>query len=309
MTSSRMGFVGVDTAHSSIMKVFPLWSDYLGLPSRELKGFDLPLDATREQYRDVVEAIRDDQEQAGALVTTHKMSVYEAARDLFDDLDSFATACGEISSISKRNGRLLGHAKDPITVGLSLDSIVSPTYFRDTGATVVCLGSGGSGTALSWHLAHRDDKPKKIVITALRQSSLEHTKSVHERGGLDLGLFEYKLLDAENPAEDADTIVENAGAGALVVNATGMGKDRPGSPLTDAVRFPHQAIVWEFNYRGSLEFLRQAQTAAAVGGGLTVVDGWEYFIHGWSQVVAEVFDIPMTPERVAELSRIASTVR
>jgi len=87
-----------------------------------------------------------------------------------------------------------------------------------------------------------------------------------------------------------------------------MGKDRPGSPLTGSVVFPRHAIAWEFNYRGALEFLHQAE-AAQSRRELTVVNGWEYFIHGWSQVIAEVFHIPMPPERVAELSRIASTVR
>ena len=38
MSELAMGFVGVDTANSSIMKVFPLWSDRLGLPTRELRG-------------------------------------------------------------------------------------------------------------------------------------------------------------------------------------------------------------------------------------------------------------------------------
>jgi shikimate dehydrogenase len=308
MLASRMGFVGVDTRHSSIMKVFPLWADALGLPSRELRSFDLSLDATSEQYRAVVSVIRDDPKQAGALVTTHKMRVYEAAHDLFDSFDRFALACGEVSSISKDDGQLLGHAKDPITVGLALDAIIPETYFATTGASVVCLGSGGSGTALTWHLAHRADRPERVVITALRQSRLDHTRKIHERGGLNTDQFEYRLLDTQSPAEDADHIVTKAGEYALIVNATGMGKDRPGSPLTGSVVFPRHAIAWEFNYRGALEFLHQAE-AAQSRRELTVVDGWEYFIHGWSQVIAEVFHIPMPPERVAELSRIASTVR
>ena len=49
----------------------------------------------------------------------------------------------------------------------------------------------------------------------------------------------------------------------LVVNATGMGKDRPGSPLRAGAAFPERSAVWELNYRGELEFLRQARAQAA----------------------------------------------
>lgn len=307
MSAARMGFVGVDTAGSSIMRVFPLWADELGLPSRELKGFDLPVDAPDNAYRSVVAEIRDDPEQAGALVTTHKMRVFESAGDLFDDVDPFAAACREVSSISKENGRLLGHAKDPITVGLALEAILPDDYFARTGAAVVCLGSGGSGTALSWYLAHREDRPSSVTITARRKEALDHTRSIHQRGGLDTTLFDYRLLGAD-PARDADAVVAAAGEGALVVNATGMGKDRPGSPLGDGVEFPRRCVVWEFNYRGTLEFMHQARAAQA-SQELTVVDGWEYFIHGWTQVIAEVFRIEMSPERVRRLAEIASTVR
>lgn len=308
MTGARMGFVGVDTAGSSIMRVFPLWADELGLPSRELKGFDLPTDAPAHAYRRVVAEIRDDPGQAGALVTTHKMRVFDAAADLFDGFDAFALACREVSSISKESGKLLGHAKDPITVGLALESVIPNDYFGRTGATVVCLGSGGSGTALSWYLAHRTDRPRRVVITARDQESLGHSRQIHERGGLDTNLFEYRLLSAGSYRREADAIVAVAGERALIVNATGMGKDRPGSPLTDDAIFPARSIAWEFNYRGSLEFLAQARSRQA-SDELTVVDGWEYFIHGWTQVIAEVFHLKLSPQRVERLAEIASTVR
>ena len=126
-TGPVMGFVGVDTAHSSIMKVFPLWADHLGLPTRELRGHDVPLDAPDDTYRDLVRAIRDDEHHLGALVTTHKVRVFEAAHDLFDELDALSEQCGEISSISKRDGRLLGGAKDPLTAGCRWPRCCRPT--------------------------------------------------------------------------------------------------------------------------------------------------------------------------------------
>jgi shikimate 5-dehydrogenase len=87
-----------------------------------------------------------------------------------------------------------------------------------------------------------------------------------------------------------------------------MGKDVPGSPLTDDVRFPERGVVWEFNYRGSLEFLHQAR-AQQQARDLVVEDGWRYFIHGWTQVIADVFDLDMPQQTVERLSEIATRLR
>ncbi|MEZ7756672.1 shikimate dehydrogenase [Microbacterium paraoxydans] len=304
-TADYMGFVGVTTASSSIMKVFPLWADILGLPTRTLVGHDLPMDADPAQYRAMVEQIRDDPHHRGALVTTHKMNVYAAASDLFDELDPFAVSCAEISSIAKRGSTLSGRAKDPITVDLALRDFLPADHFARTGAEVVILGAGGSGTALSWALAEREDAPALITVTARTQDKLDHLREVHRQHGTPEGLLRYVVT--ETP-EEADALVAAAPAGSVIANATGLGKDRPGSPLTDAVVFPEGAYVWEFNYRGSLEFLHQAE-AQEDDRGLHVVDGWRYFIHGWSQVVADVFDLDLTPETVERLAEAAESVR
>lgn len=309
MTTSEnadyMGFVGVSTGSSSIMKVFPKWAGVLGLPTQNLIGHDLPMDATPAQYRAMVEQIRDDPRHRGALVTTHKMNVYAAASDLFDELDVFAVSCSEISSIAKHGDRLIGRAKDPLTVDLALNDFLPAGHFARTGAEVVILGAGGSGTALSWALAERADAPARITVTARDDEKLVHLRAVHAQHGTAEGLIEYVRTDT---VQEAAALVAAAPPGSLVVNATGLGKDRPGSPLPDDVVFPEGAYVWEFNYRGSLEFLHQAQAQEAASG-LHVVDGWRYFIHGWSQVVADVFELTLTPETVEQLAEAAELVR
>lgn len=304
-SADYMGFVGVTTASSSIMKVFPLWADILELPTRTLVGHDLPMDADPAQYRAMVEQIRDDPHHRGALVTTHKMNIYAAASDLFDELDPFAVSCSEISSISKRGTVLSGRAKDPITVDLALNDFLPADHFARTGGAVVILGAGGSGTALSWALAERDDAPSKITVTARTQDKLDHLREVHRQHGTREGLIDYVVT--ATPA-DADALVAAAPAGSVIANATGLGKDRPGSPLTDAVVFPEGAYAWEFNYRGSLEFLHQAR-AQESDRRLHVIDGWRYFIHGWSQVVADVFELDLTPDVVERLAEAAESVR
>lgn len=304
-TAGYMGFVGVSTGSSSIMQVFPRWADVLGLPTRELVGHDLPMDATPAQYVAMVEQIRDDPNHRGALVTTHKMNVYAAASDLFDELDPFAVSCSEISSISKRGDRLIGRAKDPLTVDLALNDFLPSDHFARTGAEVVILGAGGSGTALSWALAERADAPSRVTVTARTDEALSHLRRVHDQHGTPADLLRYVRTDTP---EEAAALVAAAPAGSVIVNATGLGKDRPGSPLPDGVVFPERAYVWEFNYRGSLEFLHQAR-AQEQERSLVVVDGWRYFIHGWSQVVADVFEIDLTPETVERLAEAADSAR
>ncbi len=302
---SFMGFVGVSTGGSSIRQVFPEWADALGLPTRTLVGYDLPLDSAPGVYRDIVAAIRDDPDHWGALVTTHKMAMYAAARDLFDEADELAETFGEISCVAKRGDRLVGSAKDPVTVRLALEELLAPDHFARTGGVALVLGSGGAGTALSHQLGARPDRPDQIICTAVTAEPLAHARQVHERGGLPDGLVRYALTDGP---DEVDAVVASLPPGSLVVNATGMGKDRPGSPLSGAARFPERGVVWEFNYRGPLEFWRQA-LAQQQDRQLVVEDGWRYFVHGWTQAVAEVFDVEMPAATVDELGRIAARHR
>lgn len=307
-----MGFVGVSTSASSIMRIFPAWADELDLPTRRIVGHDLPPNAPAQAYRELITAIRSDPQHFGGLVTTHKVNVYESCRDLFDELDERARLFGEVSSIAKRGSRLTGAAKDPITVRLALEEIVDDDHFGRTGGHVLCLGSGGSGMALTHELGVRRDRPAKVICTGRRQVKLDEVRALHERAGLDLSIFEYVLC--REPA-DSDRLVAALPPASLVVNSTGMGKDMPGSPLSDGVRFPDRSIVWDFNYRGTLELLEQARAQARAQAGsdpdaaLRVVDGWRYFVHGWTQVVADVFDIAMPPERVDLLGKIAARCR
>jgi shikimate 5-dehydrogenase len=305
VSQKAMGFVGVDTAHSSIMRVFPLWAEHLHLPTRLLRGHDIPLESPDAVYRDLVTSIAQDQNHLGALVTTHKIRLYEAAHDLFDDLDDFSRQCGEISSISKRHGRLRGAAKDPVTAGLAIAEILPAGWFRRTGGEVLCLGSGGAGTAISTHLGGTDhrhgDRTPGVTLTDVSSKRLAHVRDVHTRAGLDPSLFRYVLVTS---ADQAREVVAASPPHSLVVNATGLGKDRPGSPVPDDTVFPRGAVVWEINYRGPLGFLRLAQRQQQARG-LLVADGWRYFIHGWTQVIAEVFDISMPADTVEELAALA----
>lgn len=284
-------FIGVTTGSSSIQRVFPLWADALGLEGARLQGVDLPVHAPAEDYRAVVEHIARDPLSLGALVTTHKIDLFRACADLFDEIDPFARLMGETSCISKRDGRLVCHAKDPISSGLAIDAFLPAGYWTRSGAEALCMGAGGSTIAISWYLSRPEagaDRPERIVVTNRSPERLEHIRGIHAE--LDTTVaFEYALVPT--PA-DNDAVLRKLGEGALVVNATGLGKDAPGSPLTDDALFPRRAVAWDLNYRGDLRFLDQARRQRE-GRELQVEDGWIYFVHGWTQVIAEVFDVDL----------------
>ena len=301
-------FIGVTTGQSSIMKIFPVWAEYLGLGDVEIKGIDFPPQDTAENYREAVDFLKNDPLSLGALVTTHKLDLFEACKDMFDVIDPHATLMAETSCISKRDGKLICHAKDPISSGLSLDGFLPKDHFADTGAELFSIGAGGSTIALSWHLMQEsrgENRPKRIVVSNWSQPRLDHIREIHESLGSDIPI-EYRLAAT---AQDNDDILASMAAGSVVINATGLGKDAPGSPLSDAAPFPKNAIIWELNYRGNLVFLDQAN-AAKTALCLQVEDGWTYFIYGWTQVIAEVFniEIPVAGDRFNAISEIATTV-
>ncbi|MCA1849256.1 MAG: shikimate dehydrogenase, partial [Actinobacteria bacterium] len=219
-----MEFIGVTTGSSSIMKVFPRWAQVLDLGEARLKGRDLPLGAEPDLYRRAVEQIRSDPLSMGALITTHKINLLAAAHDLFDELDRYARLCEEVSCISKRDGRVIGHAKDPITAGRSLQALLGPGYFRRTGGEVLCLGAGGAGTAISVYLMSGQipaDPPGRIVMVDKSQESLDTLRRVHGRLGRSSTEIEY--VENDNPAEN-DELLADLPPRSLIVNATGMGK-------------------------------------------------------------------------------------
>jgi shikimate 5-dehydrogenase len=301
-------FIGVTTGQSSIMKVFPAWADDLGLDDAAIVGMDFPLHADPALYRQAAAFIKSDPLSLGALVTTHKIDFYRACRDLFDEIDPHAGLMGETSCLSKRDGRFVCTAKDPISSGLALDALLGPEHFAKTGGAVFSMGAGGSTIAITWHLMRRSlgsKVPSRIVVSDRSRERLDDIARIHRQVESDVPI-EYVL--AEQPGAN-DEIVGTLPPASLVVNATGLGKDGPGSPLTDDARFPERGVAWDLNYRGELLFLKQARQQQQARS-LQVHDGWTYFLHGWTQVIAEVFaiDIPPSGPDFDRLSEIALSV-
>ncbi len=309
-TRPTLHFIGVTTAGSSIMRVFPAWAAHLGLRDAVISGIDFPLHADPAEYRAAIAFLKADPLSRGALVTTHKLDLFAACHDQFDRIDPLAALMGEVSCLSKPDGGgLAASAKDPLTAGLALDGFLPPGHFAGSGADMFVMGAGGSSIAMTWHLTRPErgaDRPARIVVSDPDTARLDALHRMHQ--GLHHGVPVETVRVAG--ADGNDALLRALPPGSLVVNATGLGKDRPGSPLGAAAQFPGRAIVWDLNYRGALDFLTQARGQQAARG-LQIEDGWSYFIHGWSQVIAEVFGVPIDGKGpvVDELSRLAGALR
>jgi shikimate 5-dehydrogenase len=296
-------FFGISTSGSSILSVFPLWSDILGLDAT-IRGEDIPAGAPAAAYRRAVEELRADESISGALVTSHKVAFHEHAGDLFDELDELAVTCHEISCISKRDSKLCGAAKDPVVSANVLDALIPRGHWAHSRADALCLGAGGAGTAISVALLNGEDAPRRVLVTDTRATQLRRLRQVHRRLGAE-DRVDYQMI---RDTTDSDRLVEALAPGSLVVNATGMGKDTPGSPLSHSTEFPQDGVVWELNYRGDLDFLGQAQRQRDTRN-LRIENGWEYFIQAWVALTAEVFSLTISHKTVAQLAEAAEPYR
>jgi shikimate dehydrogenase len=300
-------FIGVTTGQSTIMRLFPCWAAILGLEDARLIGVDLPLQAPMEQYREAVSHIKYDPLLLGALITTHKVDLFNAAEDLFDALDPYARLCREVDCISKRDGHLVAHSLDPLGSRRALQAILGPHYWGRSGGHVLSLGAGGAGTAITVNLltqADLQDRPQRLIVVNDHQYGLDRLRSIVAQ--LDSTVVVEYVLNTDPQRNNA--LLATLPDGSLVINATGMGKDRRGSPFTDEGLFPLHSVAWDLNYRGELDFLRQARTQAQRRD-VQVHDGWDYFVVSWADHIAEIFHLAIPPQQLAQLMAKAEEMR
>lgn len=306
-----MYFIGVTTGESSIMNVFPAWAEYLGLDNVQLKGINLALHDEPAKYREAVDFIKNDPKSRGALVTTHKIDLFSAAHSRFDRLGKDAVLLDEVSSIYKRNGLLYGEARDAVSSGLSFERLLPKGHLQHTRADLFIIGAGGSSIALSSYVmkqaAAGNPHPKRVIVSNRSEPRLKEMERIHRELRNEIGTevtVEYRLTPEK---KDNDMILAELKDGSIIANGTGLGKDAPGSPITDEATFPRKSIVWDFNYRGDLLFLDQARKQEHEKR-LKIVDGWDYFIYGWTSVIADVFhiEIPTKGTEFEKISEIAS---
>src|SRR5918996_2978272 len=221
MATERMIFIGVSTGGSSMMALFPRWAEMLGFDA-QLEGYDIPLGAPPEAFRAPIEHIVGSDNVRGGLVTTHKLGIYRHAGDLFEDFDDDARLCSEISCISKHNGRIVGHAKDPITAAMTLDEMLGRDHRAMSAGHVLCLGAGGAGVAIALCLMRWEQPPARILLTDLDEARLEAAAVAH-RSVTTRATLEYRV----GSQLESGRLLSELPPGSLIINEPGWARIGP----------------------------------------------------------------------------------
>ena len=272
-------FVGISTSGSLAHAVFGDWARVLGRPWR-LAGVDLPADTPAGTYRRLAAAMQASPAVPGAVITAHKLRLYRACAAGLGRRDRLADLTHEINALAAGT-TLAGYARDAVSLTHVLPGLAARSPAGTlAGLPVLCLGAGGAATALllALHLGIGDDgaiparpgPPGHVTFADTDPAALHALRLVAGRAGIDPARLSFVHVGG---AGDGDRLAARLPAPALVVNATGLGKDQPGSPLTPAAPLSPATLAWDLNYRDSLTFLEQAAARGAA-----VVDGWDYFI-------------------------------
>ena len=289
MKQCEMLFVGVSTGHSFVRKVFSGWCRALGVEAT-LRTLDMPLGSSPDAYRNLVGNIRNDDFIRGACITTHKSALYEAAHSMFDEIHDGARDLQEAAAVFKTRKGLACEATDPLSVVVATEEILRRRGI-DGWADVFIIGGGGSGLALAYALLQNAHlTPKRLFVSDIIESRVQAVRRV--LGKIKTGC-QVNVIHCQR--QECDELIGGLNQRSLIVNATGMGKDRPGSPVSVNCELPYGSTLWDFNYRGERLFLeigKQQESARKV----LIEDGWHYFICGWLQVMSRVFDVAITPE-------------
>lgn len=299
-------FLGITTGGSAVRKVFPAWMGLLGIDA-ELTTTDLPAGSSAASYRDFFGMIRDDPAALGAVITAHKTAVYGHAADLFTYIDQPSHQFEEISVVSRNARGLDGTVVEPKSITTTLEQMGGRERLLGPDRDVAIFGAGGTAVSLlavlsstQWPTACR---PRQVHLVDVSLDRLQHAYGLATSGENPL---QVEMLHSPGSIQLSD--LGQMPDGSLIINATGLGKDKPGTPFALPARWPHAAHVWDLNYRGELLALEEARNAAPEKN-LTAHDGWLLFINGWAEALSRIFNMHIHHELRGQMNQLAQEVR
>ena len=310
-------FLGVSTAASAVHRYFPRWAASFPEPVR-LIAVDLPVPAPPPAYEDLLDWMARHQQVRGMVITSHKIDLFRAGSGRLAAADRLSATLAEVSAVRRTpSGDLLAYATDPLSARAAAAELN-----LGTSGEIICFGAGGAalalvaaltlpGTELTPGTRSAPDARRcvpgvnaaggpltegEVHATDVRPGRLAHLMHVAAR----LGVASRVVPHLQDGTSGNTGLLAGHPDACLVVNATGLGKDGPGSPLADEAVFPRHCVVWDMNYRGPLTFLQQAQVQRDARG-LQIADGWRFFLHGWTNALARILDVPPGDPALADI--------
>ncbi|WP_189765881.1 hypothetical protein [Streptomyces xanthochromogenes] len=227
--------------------------------------------------------------------------------ELGRDLTGYATVTKDVRRLREAGtlrvdtDGLHASAHDVAAGGDIVQELLADSRWETGARHAVVLGAGGAGLALACVLTEASGV-RQVILTEQSSARRREVRHILEAAGLDGGRV------ALAPATQNDSLVAEAPPGTLLVNATGLGKDTPGSPLADTTPLPARSLFWELNYRGQRPLLARAQATTGSTGG-RAVDGWDFFVRSWFEALKTILETNWGRDELATFFRCAGEVQ
>lgn len=298
--SSFYRFLGVSTSKSLVNEAFPRWMNVLE-KDISLQTFDLPIGSSEKSYLQYCSELKHPN-VVGSLITSHKTEIYEYCRGQFSILSNEATKLREISAIRNTDtlGELHGHNTDLEGARRSFEKLsVQNDNWISGSREVVIIGAGGACISILHCIQEHFPEVEKVSVTEISQERITTAKEIADNNSFRAEFF----LSSETERR-----IANSGKAPLVINASGVGKDTPGSPVSNTSCFPKNSTFWELNYRGDRElFFRLRDQSGSAN--FTIEDGWQFFVDGWTFNILFVLSIVPDDNIVEEMRRCVKSLR
>ena len=297
-SKSKFVFLGVSTGSSAVNLLFPRWCEVLGV-DWTLEGVDLPIGSDPGQYRNFgFNARRPDNR---CIDNFTQGSCLRRREQPSRPSRAFVRGVRRSGSIASRWKEFWwGGVSDVASGGEILKSLFSSEQWLSGQREVLIIGGGGAGLAAAWNIAVNGiGSARRILIV---EHSLERSSKIQDLVANWPTKCRVDVLSGSGSG-DLD-VVTSFSDGSLIINASGVGKDQPGSPVSDSVVFPLASTFWEFNYRGDLPLMHRAYLQERFPR-TKVEDGKRYFATGWSVVMSKVAGRAWSPSIAESFELVA----
>ena len=297
-TKPTVYLVGTSSIPIAYAEVLPKWARRFGHRSTTIAPVELGPESDGDACLAFMEFLRDEYHALGAIMATHRATVFEHARHLLDARDADVDLLGEIGVVVRSPGELNGYAP----AKTAAQEAYRHTFGEDSDPpAVLIIGADAPARALALALSDTpaDAPPRQVTLTTVDGKSMTDMR----QRIADLPEGRRPVLRHIEAQLEHDRLVTLLPPGSLVVNAMATTEDNPHSPVGSAALFPENALVWDLGAVGiSSPFLDKARKQRSTRG-LQLADGPAFHDLQWLASVATVFGAEPNPADAKKLRK------